>query len=67
MIGGETVLSYKYNNATFKQIVITARKPRTTSKITKTNKLANRGKIILDQKDKLLALPKTIVQPLFNH
>ena len=42
MIGGETVLSYKYNNATFKQIVITARKLRTTSKITKTNKLANR-------------------------
>ena len=67
MIGGETVLSYKYNNATFKQIVITARKLRTTSKITKTNKLANRGKINLDQKDKLFALPKTIVQPLFNH
>ena len=66
MIGGETVLSYKYNNATFKQIVITARKLRTTSKITKTNWLVNRGKIILDQKDKLLALPKTIVQPLTN-
>lgn len=39
MIGGETVLSYKYNNVTFKQIVITARKLRTTSKITNAGDL----------------------------